>query len=131
MGMSQTTPARTSKGNGHGGARSGAGRKPKEYVKPPVLEDFDEARARNERAKADLNELEFKIKSGEYVSRAAVVQATATAYSTIAQTLRSLPDHLERRLALAPDIAEEIGRQVDESLAELADVFERMGGGNV
>ncbi|MDW3682945.1 DUF1441 family protein [Cupriavidus sp. CV2] len=113
-------------GNGHGGARPGAGRKPKDYVKPEAIEAFDEARARNESAKADLNELEFKIKSGEYVARAAVIQATATAYAAIAQTLRSLPDHLERRLALAPEVAEEVGRQIDEALGELAAVFERM-----
>ncbi len=120
-------PIETSRGgNGHGGARPGAGRKPKDYVKPAAIEDFEEARARNESAKADLNELEFKIKSGEYVSRSAVIQATATAYATIAQTLRSLPDHLERRVALAPEVAEEVGRQIDEALGELAGVFERM-----
>lgn len=113
-------------GIGHGGARAGAGRKPKDYVKPTAIEDFEEARARNESAKADLNELEFKIKSGEYVARSAVIQATATAYATIAQTLRSLPDHLERRVALAPEVAEEVSRQIDEALGELAAVFERM-----
>lgn len=124
--MSETTQPRAAKGNGHGGARTGAGRKPKDYVKPEAIEDFEEARARNESAKADLNELEFKVKSGEYVARSAVIQATATAYATIAQTLRSLPDHLERRLALAPEVAEEVGRQIDEALGELAAVFERM-----
>jgi phage terminase Nu1 subunit (DNA packaging protein) len=126
--MSETKPARAPRVSGHGGARPGAGRKPKDYVKPPMVEDFDVARARNESAKADLNELEFKVKSGEYVARSAVVQATATAYAALAQTLRSLPDHLERRLALAPEVAEEIGRQIDEALGELAEVFERMRG---
>ncbi|WP_354684434.1 DUF1441 family protein [Cupriavidus necator] len=128
--MSETIQPRTTKGNGHGGARLGAGRKPKDYVKPEAIEDFEEARARNESAKADLNELEFKIKSGEYVARVAVVQATATAYAAIAQALRSLPDHLERRLALAPEVAEEIGRQIDEALGELAGVLEKMRGDN-
>lgn len=99
-------------------------------MKPEAIEDFEEARARNESAKADLNELEFKIKSGEYVARVAVVQATATAYAAIAQALRSLPDHLERRLALAPEVAEEIGRQIDEALGELAGVLEKMRGEN-
>ncbi|MBF6987244.1 DUF1441 family protein [Cupriavidus sp. IK-TO18] len=128
--MSETTQPRATKGNGHGGARAGAGRKPKDFVKPEATVDFEEARARNESAKADLNELEFKIKSGEYVARVAVVQATATAYAAIAQTLRSLPDHLERRLALAPEVAEEIGRQIDEALGELAGVLEKMRGEN-
>ncbi|CAG2126893.1 hypothetical protein LMG31506_00225 [Cupriavidus yeoncheonensis] len=126
--MSETIQPRPTKGNGHGGSRPGAGRKPKDYEKPEAVVDFEEARARNESAKADLNELEFKIKSGEYVARAAVVQATATAYAAIAQALRSLPDNLERRLALDPEVAEEIGRQIDEALGELAGVLEKMRG---
>ena len=116
------------KGNGHGGARRGAGRKAADYVKPPEIVDFEMARARNEAAKAALNELEFKVRSGEYVSRSAVVQATATAYAAIAQTLRSIPDHLERRLALDAAIAEEIAKLIDESLNELADTFEVIRG---
>lgn len=118
----------TRKGNNHGGARPGAGRKPADYVKPPEAADFELARARNEAAKADLNELEFKVKSGEYISRTAVVQATATAYAAVAQTLRSIPDHLERRLALDPSVAEEVAKLIDESLNELADTFEVIRG---
>lgn len=116
--------------NGHGGARAGAGRKSKDYVKPQEVVDFEKARARHEAAKADKAELDFKIQSGEYISRTAVVQATATAYAAVAQALRSLPDHLERRLAVAPEIAEEVSRVIDDSLNELANTFETMGGGS-
>ena len=75
----------------NGGAREGAGRKPLGYQKPKEIVDFDQARARKEAALADKYELEYKIQSGEYVSRDSVKQASATVLSTIAQTLRSVP----------------------------------------
>lgn len=117
--------------NGHGGARKGAGRKKADYVPPPEKVEFDEWRARNERAKALAGELELKIKAGEYVERASVIQACATAYASVAQTIRSIPDQLERKLGIAPELAEEIGRQLDEALGTLATEFEMMGGGSI
>jgi len=99
-------------------------------VKPRPVQDFETARARNELAKAQINEIEAKVKAGQYVERAAVRQASAMAMSSIAQTLRSIPDLLERRLGIDPTLAEEIGRQIDESLNELAEEFRLMGGGD-
>lgn len=116
--------------NGHGGRRKGAGGRTKEQLAEPNAVAYNEWKARSERAKALNGELELKIKSGEYVERAAVIQATATAYASVAQTLRSIPDHLERRLGISPELAEEIGRQIDESLSSLATEFELMGGGD-
>jgi phage terminase Nu1 subunit (DNA packaging protein) len=110
--------------NGWGGARPGAGRKPRDYEAPETKIDLDREKARNEKAKADLNELELKIKTGEYVPRAQVRQATATALATLAQTLRSVPDNLERKLGISPEIATEIGLQIDNALAEVANAFE-------
>lgn len=115
---------------GHGGARKGAGRKPAGYEKPPEKVQYDEWKARSERATALQRELDLKIAEGKYVARDAVVQATATAYASVAQTLRSIPDHLERRLGIAPELAEEIAKQIDETLSTLADEFELMGGGS-
>lgn len=103
-----------------GGRREGAGRKPHDYVKPQEALDYEAARARNEEAKANLNELEYKIKSGEYVEREAVKQASATALSAIAQALRSLPDTLERKLNVAPEITELIGAEIDACLDSLS-----------
>ena len=115
---------------GHGGARKGAGRKPAGYEKPPEKVAYDEWKARSQRADALQRELDLKINEGKYVERAAIVQATATAYASVAQTIRSIPDHLERRLGIAPDLAEEIGKLLDEALSTLADEFELMGGGD-
>lgn len=114
---------------GHGGYREGAGRKGPGYVPPPEKVDYDKAKARSEAAKADLAELEYKIKSRQYVDRAAVVQMTTTAYATIAQTLRSIPDNLERA-GVSPEICQMISEHMDEGLNELADQFEMLGGGD-
>lgn len=112
--------------SGHGGHREGAGRKPPGYVKPQETLDFEASRARNEAAKADLNELEYKIKSGEYVEREAVKQAAATALAAIAQALRSLPDTLERKLNASPEVTELIGAEIDACLESLSEDFALM-----
>ena len=54
----------------------------------------------------------------------------ATAYSAIAQTLRSIPDNLERKINLDPTVAEEVGRVIDEALADLSNEMELLGGGS-
>ena len=109
-----------------GGARPGAGRKPADYVPSDDRLDYEAARARNESAKADLNELDLAIKRGEYVPRAEVQAATATALSALSQTLRSVPDNLERTLGLSPDLAQEVGRQIDAALDDMATRFEEL-----
>ena len=109
-----------------GGARPGAGRKPADYTPSDDRLDYEAARARNESAKADLNELDLAIKRGEYVPRAEVQAATATALSALSQTLRSVPDNLERTLGLSPDIAQEVGRQIDAALDDMATRFEEL-----
>jgi phage terminase Nu1 subunit (DNA packaging protein) len=113
--------------NGHGGYRQGAGRRPADYQPTQDAADLATAKARNEAAKADLNELELRVKSGEYVSRTAVREATATALATLAQTLRSVPDNLERELNIDPELADEIGKRIDAALDEVADEFEKLG----
>lgn len=115
---------------GRGGARAGAGRKPLGYEKPQETLEFERARARNEKAKADLNELEYKVKSREYVPRAAVQQAAATLLATIAQTLRSLPDTLERKYNLTPEITEKIGETIDQQLDSISKDLEMLTNGD-
>lgn len=112
----------------HGGARRGAGRKPADYVPPPERVNIDHAKARNEMAKAELNELELSIKRGEYVERIAIRQEAATALSTMSQTLRSVPDNLERKLGVSPEIAMEVGLMIDNALNDIANAFEEMVG---
>lgn len=114
---------------GHGGARAGAGRKPPGYQKPAESVAFDKARARNEEAKAALNELELKVKTGEYVARVAVQQASATVIATFAQTLRSIGDNLERK-GVSTAVCQQVEQVIDEALASLASDLEMMSGGD-
>lgn len=114
-----------------GGYREGAGRKSeaveKETAGAHIL--YAKARAKREAMQAQLAELDYKIRSGEYVARADVQQASATAFATIAQSLRSIPDNLERRLNVSPEIAEDVGLLIDDAMNSLADALERIGGG--
>lgn len=106
-----------------GGARVGAGRKPPAYVKPQETMDFDKAKARKETALADLHELDYKVKSGQYVSRNSVKQATATIMAALAQGIRSLPDHLERR-GVEPKVCVQIDAAITEALADTGKALE-------
>lgn len=89
-----------------------------------VAANFARSRARKESALADLNELAYKIKSGEYVARAAVQEAAATLLAALAQSLRSLPDNLERKFALTPAVAAQIELVIDGALADVASGLE-------
>lgn len=112
----------------HGGARPGAGRKPKGFPKSQEVADFDKSRARNEAAKASLNELKLKIDSKEYLSRAAFREASATLLAELSQALRSLPDALERRHSLPPTAVQDVERTIDEVLSNVANGLELFTG---
>ena len=78
------------------------------------------AKARKETALAGLNELQLKVKSGEYLPRAAYQEATATLLAMLSQGLRSLPDTLERKCNLPPEALELVEQVIDEGLNEVA-----------
>ena len=107
----------------------GAGAKPASYVPPPERIEYEAERARNEKAKADLNELDLAVRRGTYVLRASVQEAAATALAAMSQTMRSVPDNLERKLGLAPEVAAEVGVAIDAALNEVANQFESMYAG--
>lgn len=111
-----------------GGARTGSGRKSAalEAATADAHIMKAKAQAKKEVFLAQMAELDFRKASGELVPRAEVRQASATAFATIAQSLRSIQDNLERRLGIAPEIAEEVGLLIDESLNTLADELEKM-----
>lgn len=79
------------------------------------------AKARKEAALAGLNELQLKVKTGEYLPRAAYREATATLVASLSQGLRSLPDTLERKFGLPPEVLQDIEAAIDESLNSIAD----------
>ncbi len=81
------------------------------------------AKARKETALAGLNELQLKVKSGEYLPRAAYQEATATLLAMLSQGLRSLPDTLERKYSLPPEVLELIETTIDDSLSHVAETL--------
>jgi phage terminase Nu1 subunit (DNA packaging protein) len=87
---------------------------------------YASARAKKELAHADLANLNYLTKSAQYLPRDDIRQATATAFSTVAQSLRSIPDNLERRFGVAPSLAETVGNMIDVILGDLSDELERM-----
>lgn len=111
-----------------GGKRPNAGRKSAavEAGSADAHILYAKARAKKEAFQAQLAELEYKTKSGEYLPRADIRQAAATAYATIAQALRSIPDNLERRLGINAELAEEIGVLIDDAMNDLSSELERM-----
>lgn len=111
-----------------GGSRPGSGRKSTAIEEGAADAHilYAKARAKDMAFRAQQAELDFKISSGQFISRAEVRQSCAQAFSAIAQTIRSLPDNIERRLGISPELAEEIQILLDEALNALADDLERM-----
>lgn len=117
---------------GHGGAREGAGRPPGSSVQLLTAEragiraDFESERARHEKIKADEREFDFAVKQGQYLPRVAQQQASATALAILTQSLRSIPDNLERTLGLKPEVVEQVSVEIDAALQEIAMAFKAM-----
>lgn len=113
----------------NGGARPGAGRKKGTKITEAAKTDYEKynaAKAEKEIWLAQKAEHDFKVMSGEYVPREDVRRASATAFAAISQTLRAIPDNLERRLGLAPEVAEEVSRLIDDAMGALAADLEAM-----
>jgi phage terminase Nu1 subunit (DNA packaging protein) len=87
---------------------------------------YSTAKARKEVAQASKAELEFRIMDGQYLPRESIRSALAEAYQAVAQSLRSIPDNLERKLGVTPDIAEVVSTAIDEAMGELAYSMEQM-----
>ena len=121
-------------GPGRGGARPGAGRPRNDEFEAeddPVsrgaaIAEFNEQKARHERLKADEREFNLEVSRGNYLPRDVQRQASATALAVLTQSLRSIPDNLEREFSLKPEVAEAIAVQIDSALAEIAGAFKAM-----
>lgn len=112
----------------HGGYREGAGRKSADHKPSGAQVDFERERADHERVKREQREFKLAQERGEFVSRAAVRQASATALAVLTQSIRSIPDNCERQLALSPDVVELIEKQLDAALSEVSAAFRAMAG---
>lgn len=83
-------------------------------------------KARKEMAHAAKAELEFRIKDGQYLPREKIRGALAEAYQAVAQALRSIPDNLERKLGITPELAEIVSSAIDDAMGELAYAMEQI-----
>lgn len=112
---------------GHGGARENTGDR---YGSSPERTaarlDFEEQRARHEKAKADRAEFDLEVERGRHLPRAVVAAASATAIAAFTQSMRSIGPTLERTLALPPETVESIERSIDEALLSLSEQLEQM-----
>jgi hypothetical protein len=121
-------PAPKAKHPNHGGSRKNSGQKSK--VVRDSTEDshvaYARARADHERLKAQLAEHELNVKSGKYVSREDVQRVSSVAFATVAQALRSIPDNLERRLGLSPNVTSQVSGVIDEAMDGLSLKLEEM-----
>ena len=87
---------------------------------------YSTAKARKEVAQASKAELEFRVMDGQYLPREAIRSALAEAYQAVAQSLRSIPDNLERKMGITPEVAEVVSTAIDEAMGELAYAMEQM-----
>jgi phage terminase Nu1 subunit (DNA packaging protein) len=76
---------------------------------------------------SEMRRREMQKDDRELIPAAEVGQVVATAFAAVAQSIRSLPDNLERRLSLAPEVVDEIGRAMDEHLDDLAARLQILG----
>jgi hypothetical protein len=121
-----------------GGKREGAGRRPADYVPPEYNADdgdedggkftYEGERAKHERVKRQEREFKLAVAQGEYVPRAVNAQASATALAVLTQSLRSVPDTLERVCNLTPEQADLAQQSIDAALLEVAKAFQAMAG---
>ena len=105
----------------YGGARPGSGRKKKTELNAPgdpyIM--LAKAKAKHEIFKANIAELEFKQRGGQLLERGHVEMAAARLHSFLAQSLRNLPDDLERRCGLDVSQAQFVQDYVDALTLDL------------
>lgn len=112
--------------DGRGGWRPGSGRPAAGSEQAEETASFNKERTRHEKIKADQRELALEIERGNYLPRDAQRAGAATALSVLTQSLRSIPDNVEREFALPPEVVEGIARQIDAALDEVAKAFKAM-----
>ena len=100
---------------GHGGARPGAGRKPKtDQVDAYAV--LAKAKAKQMMFKAHREELAYHKEAGEVYERAQVLQTFATTLAILAEQVRAIPDLLERRAGATPRQCELAAEEIDTQL---------------
>lgn len=111
-----------------GGARENSGAKGKDYVPTPEEANEKRERALHERVKREQREFNLERERGLWLRRADVQQAVATVVALMTQSMRSVPDNLERACSLTPQQAQAAQELIDNALAEMAAQFKAVAG---
>jgi hypothetical protein len=101
---------------------------PAGYEVPKGRHEYEQWRGKHERVKCERAEFELAKERGEYLPRATQADAAAVVLAMLAQSLRSLPDNLERTAGLSPEQAEIVATHVDLALSELAAGLRQLAG---
>lgn len=62
---------------------------------------------------------ELAVKNRELIPREEVTESVATAFATVAQSLLTIPDTLERKYSVPPEVAEQVQTGISDTLANL------------
>lgn len=102
----------------------------RQFLSHPIISDPMEllalAKAQKEAALAASAEHDYRKKDGQYLQREFVREASAKAYASIAQSCRSIPDIISRKISLPSAQLELMSDIIDESLAALSRDLEDM-----
>jgi len=96
-----------------GGARPNSGRHGQNDSEDPYVRLTIE-RARHEAVKADVAEMNRQELIGQLLRRCDVEVASSRLHAVICQTLRQLPDTLERKCNATPEMVEAVQNAIDE-----------------
>ena len=109
----------------HGGARPGAGRRPKE-AQSDYIEQFNRARAEKEAALARLRQAEADERERALIPAEEVQNTVSRGFAVVAQSLLAIPDRLER-IGMSGDQAEEVERILHAAMEGVADSLATLG----
>jgi len=93
------------------------GQRPDDDVDPDKLQPIE----RKAWYDGETKKRELQIRDRELIPAADVEQAIATAFATVSQDLRAIPDNLERRLGVAPQVAEAVEVAIHETMTSIAE----------
>jgi hypothetical protein len=77
---------------------------------------MDRAKLNTEEIKAEAQRFDYEVRRRQYVLRDAVRIASARHHSEMVQALRMIPDRIEHKFQLDPEVIELIGQEIDAAL---------------
>lgn len=112
--LKTTPPPAKSRGGARANTRGGL-----TDVELSDYEVFQKARAQNELIKAKLGEIELGKQRGELLRKNDVEVAASRLHAFLAQSLRSLPDDLERKCGLDPTQVQFVQDYIDSLTTDI------------